>query len=84
MNESELKRNAYFMDVPKKLRLLNRFGKIFPVWSLCLQAKVIENAFDSEVAEADRKGKNAMHSTSSGITRQANTGTNHGTLEAAG
>src|SRR5437870_4374293 len=44
------------MDVPKKIRLLNRIGKIFPLWSLSLQARVIEHAFDIDLAEAMKKG----------------------------
>ena len=44
------------MDVPKKIRLLRTLQKIFPVWSLTLQAKVIERAFDDDLAQAKKKG----------------------------
>jgi hypothetical protein len=48
------------MDVPTKMRLLIRLGKIAPEWSLKWQASVIEHAFDSELAAA--KGAEARES----------------------
>jgi len=40
------------MDVPKKIRLLGHFKKLFPVWTMTLQARVVESAFDSDLAAA--------------------------------
>ena len=41
--------------IPAKIRVLNRFRRVFPEWTLQRQARVIEHAFDSEVADAKAK-----------------------------
>ncbi|HLY59825.1 MAG TPA: hypothetical protein VKV95_03570 [Terriglobia bacterium] len=40
------------MDLPKKLRLLGRFKRFFPIWAITLQAAVLKRAFDSDLAAA--------------------------------
>lgn len=47
------------MDVPKKIRLLNRVGKVFPAWAIKRQALIIERAFDDDLAKA--KDEEARH-----------------------
>jgi len=41
--------------VPEKLRVLSHFRGVFPEWTLQRKARVIERAFDAEVAEAKAK-----------------------------
>jgi hypothetical protein len=40
------------MDIATKLRILDRIGEIFPAWAIERQARIIERAFDSELAKA--------------------------------
>jgi len=40
------------MDVPSKIRLLNRVRKVFPMWAVKQQALVIERAFDADLEKA--------------------------------
>jgi hypothetical protein len=41
--------------VPQKIRVLDRLRRIFPQWTLQRQARVIEHAFDPEIAKAKAK-----------------------------
>jgi len=41
--------------VPQKIRVLTLLQRIFPQWALRRQARVIEHAFDAELAEAKVK-----------------------------
>ena len=45
------------MDIPKKLRLIGYFERVFPVWSLKWKSRVIHCAFDAELAKAKLDGK---------------------------
>lgn len=42
-------------NAPQKIRMLDRLRRIFPEWALQRQARVIEHAFDAEIAEAKAK-----------------------------
>lgn len=42
------------MDIPAKIRLLNRVRRVFPKWAIERQALVIEHAFDSELSQASK------------------------------
>lgn len=47
------------MDVPTKLRLLKQLGKIFPLWSMNLQANVVSRAFDPQLEAAKKANDRA-------------------------
>ncbi len=47
------------MDVPQKIRFLNRFQAVFPEWTFKRKALTIEEAFDDDLAAA--KDAEARH-----------------------